>query len=240
MTKPFPKPISFLKLLGPSFIILALGLGSGEVILWPYLASNYGLGIFWAAVLGISCQYFINMEIERYALIRGESVFVGLNKVFPKAPYWFILSTFVGFGLPGIIAASAQVFAALFGIANFKWIAIAFLLGIGFMLSIGKTVYGLMERVTKTIILLGIPFIFVLVVVLAKNSDWVELGRGLFGSGNNFSLVSPPSSRPSPTPAPAATSTSRSLFMSKKKATAWGNTLKKFPASSPTSNNNKR
>ena len=61
MKKPFPDTIPLKKLLGPSFIILALGLGSGEVILWPYLVSNYGLGIFWAAVLGISCQYFINI-----------------------------------------------------------------------------------------------------------------------------------------------------------------------------------
>ena len=58
MHKSFPKAISLKQLLGPSFIILALGLGSGEVILWPYLVSNHGLGILWAAILGISCQYF--------------------------------------------------------------------------------------------------------------------------------------------------------------------------------------
>ena len=43
------KTISLKKLIGPSFILLALGLGSGEVILWPYLAANYGLGIIWGA-----------------------------------------------------------------------------------------------------------------------------------------------------------------------------------------------
>ena len=41
--KTFPKAISFYKILGPSIILLGLGLGSGEVILWPYLVSNYGL-----------------------------------------------------------------------------------------------------------------------------------------------------------------------------------------------------
>ena len=74
MVKPFPSPIKFAKLLGPSFIILALGLGSGEVILWPFLVSKYGLGIAWGALLGITFQYFMNMEIERYSLIKGESV----------------------------------------------------------------------------------------------------------------------------------------------------------------------
>jgi len=95
--KQFPIPLSIKKLLGPSFIILALGLGSGEVILWPYLASNYGLGIAWGAILGITFQFFINMEIERYALVKGESVFVGIAKIFKWATSWFVLSTFIGF-----------------------------------------------------------------------------------------------------------------------------------------------
>ena len=91
----FPQPLSLKKMIGPSFIILALGLGSGEIILWPYLVANYGLGVAWGAVLGISFQFFINMEIERYALVKGESVFVGIARLFPKAIYWFIVSTFI-------------------------------------------------------------------------------------------------------------------------------------------------
>ena len=89
--RQFPAPIPLRKLIGPSFVILALGLGSGEIILWPYLASNYGLGIIWGALLGITFQYFINMEIERYALVKGESVFVGIAKLWRGAPIWFIV-----------------------------------------------------------------------------------------------------------------------------------------------------
>src|SRR3972149_3016511 len=77
-----PAPWPLRKLIGPSFIILGVGLGSGELILWPYLSSNFGLGIIWAALLGITFQFFINMEIERYTLITGESIFVGLTRSF--------------------------------------------------------------------------------------------------------------------------------------------------------------
>jgi hypothetical protein len=185
-TKLFPEPISFRKLIGPSFIILALGLGSGEVILWPYLTANYGLGIAWGAILGITFQYFMNMEIERYALVKGESVFVGIYKLFKPAVYWFILSTFIGFGLPGIVAASAKVMASVLGVANFKWIAILFLLIIGLILSMGKTVYGMMERITKIIILIGVPFIFLLAVFLATKIDWSMLFSGMIGKGEGF------------------------------------------------------
>ena len=96
-----------LKLLGPSFIILGLGLGSGEIILWPYLTSNYGMGIIWGALLGITFQFFMNMEIERYALAHGESVFVGLARELRWISFWFLLSTFIPWVWPGIIASSA-------------------------------------------------------------------------------------------------------------------------------------
>jgi len=185
-TKLFPKPVSFKKLIGPSFVILALGLGSGEVILWPYLSANYGLGIAWGAILGITFQYFMNMEIERYALVKGESVFVGIYKLFKPAVYWFIISTFIGFGLPGIIAASAKVMAGVFGMEDFKWIAILFLVIIGLILSMGKTVYGMMERVTKIIILIGVPFIFLLAVFVATKTDWSALFQGIIGKGEGF------------------------------------------------------
>jgi len=187
--KKFPAPLPFWKLLGPSFIILALGLGSGEVILWPYLVSNYGLGIAWGALLGITFQYFMNMEIERYALVKGESVFVGLSKMFKKAPYWFILSTFIGFGIPGIIAASAKVFCHIIGIQNFKWAAIIFLLTIGLILSSSKTVYTRMEKITKFIILIGAPFILILAIILSSPADWTALGQGLIGKGDGFSFL---------------------------------------------------
>jgi hypothetical protein len=184
--KPFPEPVPLRKLIGPSFIILALGLGSGEVILWPYLTANYGLGIAWGAILGITFQYFMNMEIERYALVKGESVFVGIYKLWKPAVYWFIISTFIGFGLPGIVAASAKVMASILGINSFKWIAILFLLIIGFILSMGKTVYGMMEHVTKIVISIGVPFVFLLAVFLATKTDWSALLNGMFGVGEGF------------------------------------------------------
>src|SRR3989339_526022 len=182
----FPKTIAFRKMLGPSFIILALGLGSGEVILWPYMASNYGLGIAWGAILGITFQYFINMEIERYALVKGESVFVGLHKLFKPVVYWFIFSTFLGFGIPGIIAASAKVFSVILGVESFKWIAIGLLLLIGLILSVGRTVYGLMEKITKVTILLGVPFIFILTLIITSKNDWFALLAGMIGRGDGY------------------------------------------------------
>ncbi len=187
--KKFPEALPFKQLIGPSFVILALGLGSGEVILWPYLVSNYGLGIAWGALVGITFQYFINMEIERYALVKGESVFVGFHRYWPRSIYWFIVSTFISFGLPGIIAASAKILSSLFGLNNFVWLAVGLLIFIGLILSLGKTVYGLMEKLTKTIILLGVPIIFILALIVSDQTDWATLASGLIGQGDGYMFL---------------------------------------------------
>src|SRR3970040_2098394 len=115
--KELPPAWPLRKLIGPSFIILGVGLGSGELILWPYLTSNFGLGLIWAAILGITFQFFINMEIERYTLVTGESIFVGLTRKFGKfTPIWFLVTTLIPWMWPGIIAASAKVLSHAFGI----------------------------------------------------------------------------------------------------------------------------
>src|SRR3989304_3213071 len=93
--KDMPPAPRLRELLGPSFILLGLGLGSGELVLWPHLASSYGMGIIWAAILGVTLQFFMNMEIERYTLVRGESIFVGFARLSKFLPIWFIFSTLI-------------------------------------------------------------------------------------------------------------------------------------------------
>src|SRR3989344_4422739 len=114
-TRDLPSAPPLRRLIGPSFILLGLGLGSGELILWPYLTSNYGLGLVWAIVIGVTIQFFINMEVERYALIYGESIFVGFARWLRVLPFWFIITTFLGFGWPGIGFAGASLLSRSLG-----------------------------------------------------------------------------------------------------------------------------
>jgi hypothetical protein len=185
--KPLPKPLSLKKLIGPSFILLGLGLGSGELILWPYLTSTYGLGIIWGALLGISFQFFLNMEIERYTLINGESIFVGLaRRCGAFAPIWFIFSTLLPWMWPGIIAASGTVLAFLLGIKYSSLVPIALLVLIGLVLTLGPILYKTQEVFQRTLIMIGIPFVFILALILAKPVDWQNLAYGLIGKGEGF------------------------------------------------------
>jgi hypothetical protein len=184
-----PPALPLKKLIGPSFIILALGLGSGEVILWPYLSANFGLGIIWGALLGLTFQFFMNMEIERYALAHGESVFVGLARKVRLISFWFLLSTFIPWMWPGIIASSAKFFGAVVGIRETHYLAIGFLILIGAILSLGPVLYKTVEKLQQTIIMIGVPSIFILSIVLAKPENWLTLVQGTVGIGEGFMFL---------------------------------------------------
>lgn len=181
--KPLPKAPSLRKLLGPSFIILGLGLGSGEVVLWPYMASNFGLGIVWGILVGITMQFFINMEVERYALVNGESVFVGFTRLWRWFPVWFIASTFLGFGWPGIGLYGATLFGHVLGGVDPRIIGVGIFLTIGTILTLGSVLYKTVETLQKYLIGIGVPFIVVLTFFLVDASDLTQLVQGLVGIG---------------------------------------------------------
>jgi len=184
--RELPEPPALRKLIGPSFIILGLGLGSGELILWPYLVSRFGLGIIWGAVLGVTLQFFMNMEIERYTLINGESIFVGFARKWRGLPVWFLLSTFLPWMWPGIITTAAAVLGSPLGWVQTQYLAMGLLVLIGIILTLGPVLYKIQESLQKWFIYLGAPFIFGLAIVLAKAHDWTALVQGVMGRGEGY------------------------------------------------------
>ncbi|MFZ2664217.1 MAG: Nramp family divalent metal transporter [Patescibacteria group bacterium] len=188
-TKELPKPLPFSKLIGPSFIILGLGLGTGELILWPNLVSKFGMGIIWGAILGVTFQFFMNMEIERYALARGESVFVGFARKLKKLPIWFILSTFIPWIWPGTATASATIISNLFELSNIHIISIALLIFVGLILSFGSVLYKTVEHFQKWVTIIGVSFLVLLTLYLAKYNHWTALARGSIGMGDGYRFL---------------------------------------------------
>lgn len=177
--------------LGPSFILLGLALGSGELILWPYLTSQYGLGLIWGGLLGITLQFFLNTEIMRYTLARGESVFVGWRRFGKLIPLWFVISTLIPWALPGFSSAAASIANHLVPAFPEKWVAVFLLLATGVIISSGKTLYKTMETFQKTLIFLGVPFILFLTLWVAKRTDWSAMFAGLVGVGEGYRFFPP-------------------------------------------------
>src|SRR3989344_3266082 len=187
--RDLPEAPKFRNIIGPSFIFLGLGLGSGELILWPYLVSRFGLGIIWGAAVGITLQWFMNMEIERYALVRGESALVGLARKWRFLPVWFTISTLIPWIWPGIIGTTGVLWARVLGLGQAHYVTIALLVVIGLILTLGPVVYTMQEKLQRSFILIGAPFILVVAVILAKAADWGALVAGLMGQGEGYNWL---------------------------------------------------
>ena len=103
------------KVLGPGVILLATALGSGEYVLWPFIASHIGLTILWAAIVAIAIQFFINMEVERYTLATGETAITGFTRLWK--PWWalFIVMAVVPNMWPGFATGAATCLSFVVG-----------------------------------------------------------------------------------------------------------------------------
>jgi hypothetical protein len=186
-----PAPPSLWHTIGPSFILLGLALGSGELLLWPYLVANYGLGLLWGALLGVTFQYVLNTEVMRYTLAWGESVFLGFRRLNRLWPVWFILSTFIPWSLPGFSSAASQILASLFPVFPVTLVSILLLLLTGLILTLGRTLYKTMETWQRTIVMLGVPFLLVLTLLIATPADWHQAVLGLIGQGDGWWFFPP-------------------------------------------------
>lgn len=184
-----PEPITLKQSIGPSFILLGLALGSGELIMWPYLVSQYGLGIIWGGLVGITLQYFLNTEIMRYTLAWGESVFVGWRRWGKLIPAWFVFSTVIPWALPGFVLSSATMLNHVFPVLPIRLTAVFLILLTGVIISSGKTLYKTMEFVQKTLLSVGVPFVTILTIYMARGSDWGALLSGLVGVGDGYRFL---------------------------------------------------
>src|ERR671917_946685 len=116
--RDLPEPRGLRNYMGASVILLATALGSGELILWPYITSQVGLALVWLSVVGITVQYFLNMEIERYTLATGETAVTGFSRMWVGWSVIMILGAILPNTFPGWAASGGAVFTYLFGMSE--------------------------------------------------------------------------------------------------------------------------
>lgn len=99
--RDLPAAISWKKMIGPSIMLAGLSLGSGEFVLWPYITYKTGFIFFWACLLGVMTQFFMNMEIERWTLVTGESAITGFCRLNKNWAWIMLLLNIVPWAWPG-------------------------------------------------------------------------------------------------------------------------------------------
>src|SRR5688572_18841530 len=99
-----------LGILGPGLMMAGAAIGGGEGLVGPAATAQYGGIIMWLALVSIVTQVAYNVEVSRYALYCGESIFVGFMRLLPGPRFWTGVYLFVDFfGLWPYLAANAAV-----------------------------------------------------------------------------------------------------------------------------------
>ena len=163
--RDLPDPPPLRRLIGPSIILIGVGIASGEYILYPYIASQAGLVFLWAAVVGVLVQFFINMEIERYTLATGETALGGFMRMWK--PWGGILAAgaILATVWPGWATAAATIATFAVGGGNPNTIAILGLIAIGAALTASPVVYQTVEKLQ--FIKVGAVLVFLVVALFA-------------------------------------------------------------------------
>jgi hypothetical protein len=172
--RDLPEARSLRNYMGASVIILATALGSGELILWPYITTQVGLAIVWLSVLGITVQFFLNMEIERYTLVTGETAVTGFSRMWVGWAVLFALGAILPNTFPGWAASASELFTFIFGLSSgaAPIVATIFLISIGLAVTLSPVVYQVLEKVQAVLVVIILVFIALAIVIATDLSAW--------------------------------------------------------------------
>jgi hypothetical protein len=156
--RDLPEPIPLRRMIGPSIILAGLALGSGEFVLWPYITFRTGFVFFWACLIAVTMQYFLNLEIMRWTLATGESAMTGIIRLWRPLAALFLILNVVPWMIPawakgagemiGWILAEPQIVGGNVLPGPYDtWLAMAGLLLCGAILTAGPVLYETVERV---------------------------------------------------------------------------------------------
>jgi hypothetical protein len=166
-------PLNQWRYVGPGIIAAGVGLASGEFILFPYIASQIGLGFVWAALLGLITQYFLNMEIERYTLATGETALTGFSRLWRHWGLVFAILAYFANIWPAWATSSATLISYMFG-GSAAVIAVVILLVVGAILTLAPVVYTALER-AQMVKVAAVVLLLVIGSIFAVGAAWADV-----------------------------------------------------------------
>ncbi|GAA1170861.1 Nramp family divalent metal transporter [Pseudonocardia alaniniphila] len=189
--RDLPEPSGLRRYMGASIILTATALGSGELVLWPYITTQVGLGIVWLAVVGITMQFFLNMEIERYTLITGETAVTGFSRMWLPWGIVFVLGAILPNAWPGWASSGATVFTFIFSLSEsaVPLVATIFLISIGLAVTISPVIYQTLEKIEGFMIALILIFVVTAIAVATTGDAWAQVVTDIPDVTGNLSAV---------------------------------------------------
>ncbi len=181
--RDLPEPLRLRNAIGPGVILVAAGLGSGEYVLWPFIASQAGLVFMWAAVVGVLTQTFILLEVGRYTLATGETAVTGFTRLWK--PWWwlFVLMAILPNAWPGFTTGASTTLTFALGGGNVLVFTILGLIAIGLSLTLSPVVYQFLEKFQTVMVVIIITFLVLAVIFGTRAQAWGDLIIGFSNFG---------------------------------------------------------
>ncbi|MEU4510163.1 Nramp family divalent metal transporter [Nonomuraea wenchangensis] len=169
-------------LLGPTVFLVALGVGMGESYMWPRLVLLFGPEIRWLFLIGVTLQAVVMLEMARYAMATGESIFSGAARVFKPLMWFFFVVAVAVYIWPGHLSAGAAAFEEITGI---PWMvtAIVGLIFVGVVFTLAKVIYNLLEVALSLLIGALVLGTAVVAAMVGSWNDVVTTITGMFSFG---------------------------------------------------------
>ena len=179
---------SFWKLAGPGAVMVGLALGSGEMVLWPWIVAKFGTEMMWAAALGVFVQLFINIEVGRWAVATGESAFTGFARLTQFWVYFFLTLMFFGTFLPGMSrAVGTSVRTLFFGVdgpgGDWMWTALVSATALAILFG-PKMIYNTVEKTIMAMVVVIVGGMLFVAISVGTFDDVINMLSSVFNFGH--------------------------------------------------------
>jgi hypothetical protein len=166
-------------IIGPAMILVALGVGFGETFLWPRLVIVFGPDIRWLFLVGVVVQTIVMLEMARYAMATGESIFFGAARIFQPLMWMFFVIAIAVYIWPGHISAGADAFESLTGIPWQLSSSIALVI-VAVMFTVVKIIYNWVEGILTFLVGIMVIGSAIVAAFVGSLSDLADVLLGLF------------------------------------------------------------
>lgn len=114
-----------LRHLGPGIVLTASVVGSGELIVTTSLGAQAGFVLLWMVIVGAAVKVWVQMELARWAILRGKTALAGYATVPPRIGrmgwinwLWIGLDLAKNFQRGGVIGGTAAACSILWPIVG--------------------------------------------------------------------------------------------------------------------------
>jgi hypothetical protein len=180
--RKLPEAPPTIHILGPTVFLVALGVGMGESYMWPRLVLLFGPEIRWLFLIGVTLQAVVLLEMSRYAMATGESIFTGAARVFKPIMWFFFTIAILIYIWPGHLSAGALAFESATGVP-WQVAAIVGMLLVGTVFTLAKVIYNLLESVLSILIGLLVVGTSVIASLVGTWADLSSTITGMFAFG---------------------------------------------------------